>query len=166
MRLMKNLKIHKFNEKPDETKTFVMVRKKWFEDKRLGRLTRAEFELLVIICDKVNPFNGYATVTHTTLADEVRKSVNHVTKLMSELKKKGYIYFSKHNGSRASFQVLIHGYKLADKDSWVDINPNLSEDGFIISSGANTDETTEQPQIDEPLNQNSNTIKDNPHQVY
>jgi len=114
-------KIPTTKEMPAGLERFARIPHAWFEDKALGKLTKNEFNALLWVVVKTNPYKGYAVITTAELANGIGKSTDYTGEILHALHSKRYIHFNAHKGVRSGFEVAVHGYRLADEGDWVNL---------------------------------------------
>lgn len=81
-----------------------------------GLLRFEEYAILVWLWLNANPRSGRAHVSYAGLSKDFKEkySKNTVNKIMLELKRKKWVWFTKQQGRRSSFNVDISSYPLSD----------------------------------------------------
>ena len=81
-----------------------------------GLLRFEEYSVLVWLWINANPRNGRAQVSYTGLAKDFKDkySKNMINRLMLNLKRKKWVWFSGQQGRRSSFHVDIANYPLSN----------------------------------------------------
>jgi hypothetical protein len=82
-----------------------------------GKLTAVEWIVLVWIWKDANPFTGISHISYPGLASEspAKATPQYTRKILTNLRKKRYLYFSNHSGKGGAFAVYPVGYLRADK---------------------------------------------------
>lgn len=81
-----------------------------------GYLRFEEYSVLVWLWINANPRNGKAHVSYAGLSKDFKEkySKNHINRLMLNLKRKKWIWFTGQQGRRSSFHVDIANYPLSN----------------------------------------------------
>ena len=81
-----------------------------------GYLRFEEYSVLVWLWINANPRNGRAQVSYAGLSKDFKEkySKNHINRLMLNLKRKKWIWFTGQQGRRSSFHVDIANYPLSN----------------------------------------------------
>lgn len=99
---------------------FVIITRKIKSDILDEKLTKDEFALLMWIRVSATPY-GVAVINLQSLREDLFKnkaSVNHINKLMLNLKKEQYLFYKYRSGCRGSFEVHLPEFILP-KDAGV-----------------------------------------------
>jgi len=111
-----------------------------------GLLRFEEYAILVWLWLNANPRSGRAQVSYAGLSKDFKEkySKNTVNKIMLELKRKKWVWFTKQQGRRSSFNVDISSYPLSDGTfKYIDHH-------FKQESGRSEDADTEQTLAEVP----------------
>jgi len=85
------------------------------EHLELGRLSWDEYAMFNWLCTKADPRTGTLRTSWPTLAEQTALSPNYAGKLCGTLKRKGYIAYPEHHGTRGRLvEVMIDKFPLAD----------------------------------------------------
>lgn len=125
--------VYKTTEEPKDYTPFVLVSGAVFRAYSAGELNGEKILILLMLSKKVNPYNGigatnYAEISAWLKLKTNRQSINHINKVMVELRDlHKLVWFFEHSGSR-DFEYLIADFKLAknsdnETPKWVDIAP-------------------------------------------
>lgn len=93
---------------------YVIMKRDLKSDYLNRKINKDEFDLIVWIRLSANPY-GKATIGIQSLIGDVfhsKKSVNQITKMLSNLKKQRYLYFQARSGRRGSFEVHLPDFIL------------------------------------------------------
>jgi len=102
-----------FDEKLND---FVIIPRKIKHDLIDGKLTKNEFDIILWIFICTNPFNGYFTANYKAIVDDFNNSISYVNirKIISNLRKKEYIFFYNHKGKGGSFSIYPINFTLTN----------------------------------------------------
>jgi hypothetical protein len=108
--------------RPAGADNFLKWRRSIDEHLELRRMTWDEYAMFNWLCTKASPRTGTLRTSWPTLAEQTGLTPNHVEKLCRALKRKRYVWYPKHRGTRGRLvDVAIHKYPLA-QGSYTDLS--------------------------------------------
>ena len=100
--------------RPAGADNFLKWRRSIDEHLELRRITWDEYAMFNWLCTKASPRTGALRTSWPTLAEQTGLTANHVEKLCRALKRKRYVWYPAHRGTRGRLvDVAIHKYPLA-----------------------------------------------------
>src|SRR3989344_9289468 len=129
--------------------SFITVSRSILSDLRNGKLTKPEFDALLMLRMQGNPY-GIAPVSHEGLAADLRINKNNATKLMLALKGKKYIHYDARPGRRGSFEVHLDEWPTPHKNSEGKMVIKRLENYILINSmgtASTTEQVTQQAEV-------------------
>ena len=99
--------------RPAGADNFLKWRRSIDEHLELRRITWDEYAMFNWLCTKASPRTGALRTSWPTLAEQTGLTPNHVEKLCRALKRKRYVWYPAHRGTRGRLvDVAIHKYPL------------------------------------------------------
>jgi hypothetical protein len=100
--------------RPAGADNFLKWRRSIDEHLELRRISWDEYAMFNWLCTKASPRTGSLRTSWPTLAEQTGLTANHVEKLCRALKRKRYVWYPAHRGTRGRLvDVAIHKYPLA-----------------------------------------------------
>ncbi len=100
--------------RPAGADNFLKWRRTIDEHLELRRMTWDEYAMFSWLCTKASPRTGTLRTSWPTLGEQTGLTANHVEKLCRALKRKRYVWYPAHRGTRGRLvDVAIHKYPLA-----------------------------------------------------
>jgi hypothetical protein len=122
--------------RPAGADSFVKLRRSLDEHLELGRLTWDEFAMFVWLCIKASHRTGTVRTSWPMLALQTRLSTNRVEQICRGLRRKGYVWYPAHRGSRGRLsEVAIDKYPTAD-GGYTDLSARFGDTGLATGPGA------------------------------
>lgn len=134
---------------------FIMLPRKIKNDYLAGKLTLNELMVLVWIWLNTNPVNGLYSISYDGLRQDLRGSItkNNARKIISSLRKGGYVYFLDHKGRTGSFPLYSVDFPLTN-GRIQDLDSLKNKLSISSQSQPNTQPTAKLENSLEPLNHN------------
>jgi len=145
-----SIKLHTTEKEPEDIVPFAMVPQSVWRAYEMGTLNGERVLLFAVLYCHVNPYRGTGIASYEKICGwlqlkQTKQNINHVNKLMVELRDKHrLIWYPTHSGSRG-FEYVIAKFKLAklpenkekQPDRWIDINPYFQDKEQSESRGTN-----------------------------
>jgi hypothetical protein len=135
------------DKKPEGHDDFIRLPRRLMSDLLNGKINLQEFVVIIWLFLITNPHNGKYHTSCPGLVSDLKRifagykdKENKANKILLALKRKKYIWFPKHQGSRSSFEGVIDKYPLSsgkyiDVSGWLEENNSRSEKESLAEVG-------------------------------
>ena len=116
-------------KRPTGADNFLKLRRSIDEHLELGRITWGEFGMFVWLCVKASPRTGIVRTGWPTLALQTGLSADRVEQLCRALRRKRYVWYPSHRGSRGRLiELAIDKYPTVD-GGYTDVSARFGSAG-------------------------------------